>query len=202
MDPIKLKHLLTRIVNSNDEKAYSEFFDHYYTRLMNLAMIYLPQYSLAEEVVSDVIYKILLKKSELQDIKNFEGYLFKMVKNHSLNALRLKKNKSSIVIDDIQDHLTTDFIDPDKKLINDNLKQRLNQAIQMLPPKRRLVFKMIKDEGMSYKETAEILELSHRTVEVHLKLAIQNLRTVLDSFYKEHVNDIPVSKQIFMSIFL
>jgi len=202
MDPIKLKHLLTRIVKSNDEKAFSEFFDYYHTRLINLAMIFLTQFNQAEDVVSDVLYKLLLRRSELLNIDNFEGYLFKMVKNHALNALKFKKNKTNIVIDDIQDHVTTDFIDADKKLMNDDLKRLLNQAVQMLPPKRRLVFKMIKDEGMSYKETAEILELSQRTVEVHLKLAIQNLREVLDSYYQEHVKDIPVSKQIFMSFFL
>lgn len=203
MESIRLKHLLTRIVESNDERAFSEFFDHYNIRLMNFAMLFIPQYDQAEEIVSDVFLKLLNKKRELLKIDRFEGYLFMMVKNHALNHLKSKsKDRGNILIDNIEDHLTSDFIEPDKKVINDDLRKFLSIAIQKLPPKRRLVTKMVKDEGMSYKEVAEILELSVRTVEVHLKLAMQDLRKVLQSFYDEHKNEIPISKRRFLSLFI
>ena len=87
-------------------------------------------------------------------------------------------------------------------MINDDLGQLLNGALEKLPPKRGLVFKMVKDENMSYKQVAEILEISERTVEVHLKLAIQDLRKLLSNYYDEHERDFPVSKQRFLSLFL
>lgn len=203
MNPIKLRHLLSRIVEKNDEKAFSEFFGHYHTRLINLALLFLPRYDLAEDVVSEVLLKLLQKKETLLEIRNFEGYLFKMVKNKSLNLLKSKADElGNIQIDDINDYLLPEGNDPEKTLINTNLGQMLDRVIQELPPKRRLVFKMIKDENMSHKEVADILEISERTVEVHLKLAIKDLRVSLKEYYEEHRDTISISKQRFLSIFL
>ncbi|WPR77678.1 RNA polymerase sigma-70 factor [Algoriphagus sp. NG3] len=203
MNPIKLKHLLTRIVERNDEKAFSEFFDHYHTRLINLALLFLPRYDLAEDVVSEVLLKLLHKKENLLEIRNFEGYLFKMVKHKSLNALKSSSDElANIQIDDINDYLLPEENDPEKDLINSDLGKLLDQVIHQLPPKRRLVFKMIKDENMSYREVAEILEISERTVEVHLKLAIKDLRAALTVYYEEHRDVISISRQRFLSIFL
>ncbi|WP_339864273.1 RNA polymerase sigma-70 factor [uncultured Algoriphagus sp.] len=203
MNPIKLRHLLSRIVEKNDEKAFSEFFDHYHTRLINLSLLFLPRYDLAEDVVSEVLLKLLQKKESLLEIRNFEGYLFKMVKNKSLNHLKSKAEElGNIQIDDINDYLLPERNDPEKTLINTNLGQLLDRVIQALPPKRRLVFKMVKDENMSHKEVAEILEISERTVEVHLKLAIKDLRVSLKEYYEEHRDYISISKQRFLSIFI
>uniref|UniRef100_UPI0035932A16 sigma-70 family RNA polymerase sigma factor n=1 Tax=Aquiflexum sp. TaxID=1872584 RepID=UPI0035932A16 len=71
-------------------------------------------------------------------------------------------------------------------MINNDLGTLLHQVIEQLPPKRGLVFKMVKDENMSYKEVGEILEISERTVEVHLKLAIKDLRKALSHYYDEN----------------
>jgi len=203
MNDIKLRHILVRIVHHNDERAFSAFFDYYHTRLINLAMIFISQYDLAEEVVSQVFLKLLRKKEDLLKIERLESYMFSMVKNHALNLLKSRsKLKGNILIDDIQDHLTSELINPDEKLINDDLSLALSIAIQKLPPKRRMVFKMIKDEGMSYLEVSNIMEISERTVETHLKLAIQDLRAVLQQHYNEYTQSIPISRQRFLSLFL
>ncbi|MBD8488494.1 RNA polymerase sigma-70 factor [Echinicola sp. CAU 1574] len=203
MNPIKLNHILKKIVEKNDEKAFSVFFDHYHTRLLNLALLFLPNYQQAEELVSEVILKLLQKREGLLQIQNFEGYLFKMVKNRALNSIKASsREKGKISIDDIQDYLIPDVSDPEKKMINGDLKRELNRVIANLPPKRRLVFKMVKDENLSYKEVAEILEISERTVEVHLKLAITDLRGTLQQFYDEYQGRILVSNQRFLSLFL
>ncbi|EPR67622.1 RNA polymerase ECF-type sigma factor [Cyclobacterium qasimii M12-11B] len=189
-------------MENNDERAFSEFFDHYHTRLINLALLYLPRYDLAEDIVSEVLLKLLQKRESLLAIKNFDGYLFKMVKNKSLNLLKSKELLNNIPIDDINDYLIPESTDPEKTLINASLGEKLDSVIQKLPPKRRLVFKMIKDEHMSYREVADILGISERTVEVHLKLALENLRTALKQFYDEHQGHLSISKSRFLSIFL
>ena len=203
MDPIKLRFLLKSIVEKNDERAFSAFFDHYHTRLIKLAMVFVPKFDQAEEVVSEVFLKLLRKKGSLLTIQHLEGYLFKMVKHEALAYIKNKnQHTGNVLIDDIQDYLSSDTVDPEKKMINDDLARILNTAIEKLPPKRGLVFKMVKDENMSYKQVSEILEISERTVEVHLKLAIQDLRKSLSNYYDKHERDIPVSKQRFLSFFL
>jgi len=101
----------------------------------------------------------------------------------------LKQHKSestNVVIDDIQGYFSNDFIEVERKLLNDEIHKKLNAAIQNLPPKRRMVFKLVKDENFSYRETANLLSISERTVEVHLKLAIKDLRVVLQEIYGEY----------------
>lgn len=142
---------------------------------------------MSEEIVSDVILKLLRKKHALLKIKNFENYLFIMVKNHALNLLKIRsKEKANVQIDQIQDYLVPYDSNPEMKMINNDLAQVLDDAISKLPPKRRLVFLMIKDENMSYKQAADILEISERTVEVHLRMAMSDLRKSLKGFYDRY----------------
>lgn len=204
MDPIRLNYLLKNIVERNDERSFSLFFDHYHTRLIRLSLLFVPRFDQAEEVVADVFLKLLRKKESLLSIQNFEGYLFKMVKNESLTYIKTnnKRNSGNVLIDDIKDNLVIDQNDPEKRMINNDLGNLLQRVIEELPPKRGLVFKMVKDEQMSYKEVGEILEISERTVEVHLKLAIKDLRKALGQYYNENEGIIPLSKQRFLSIML
>jgi len=204
MDPLQLRHLLHKIVVKNDERAFSLFFDYYHTRLIRLSLLFVPRFDQAEEVVADVFLKLLGKRESLLAIENFEGYLFKMVKNESISFLRADKRQrtGNVLVDDIQDYLMVDHDNPEKRMINSDLGVLLQQVVEKLPPKRGLVFKMVKDENMSYKQVGEILEISERTVEVHLKLAIKDLRKALSLYYQENKPAIPLSKHRFLSILL
>jgi RNA polymerase sigma-70 factor (ECF subfamily) len=204
MDPIKLNYLLRKIVEKKDERAFSTFFDHYNTRLIKLALLFVPRFDQAEEVVSDVFFSLLRKREALLGIHHFEGYLFKMVKNKALNHLKNNKNKFSgnQLIDDVQDYLSPEINDPEKSMINDDLGKLLYKVIEQLPTKRGLVFKMVKEENMTYKQVGELLEISERTVEVHLKLAIKDLRKALSHYYHENEGIIPLSRKLFLSILL
>jgi len=203
MDPIKLRFLLKNIVEKNDERAFSAFFDHYHTRLVRLAMVFVPRYEQAEDIVSEVFLKLLRKRTVLLTIQHLEGYLFKMVKHEALAQIKNEgRHVLNVPVDGIRDDLSQDAVDPEKIMINEDLGHLLNGVIEKLPPKRGLVFKMVKDENMSYRQVAEILEISERTVEVHLKLAIQDLRKALRRYYEEHEKHMPVSRQRFLSMFL
>lgn len=204
MDPIKLRFLLKKIVEKNDERSFSQFFDYYHGRLISLALLFVSRFDQAEEVVAEVLLKLLRKKESLMAVQNFEGYLFKMVKYECLNFLKTSKNPDSgyVLVDDIKDYLITDQNNPEKSLINHDLGRLLRQVIEQLPPKRKLVFKMVKDENMTYQQVGEVLEISERTVEVHLKLAIKDLRKALSSYYHENEEIIPITKQRFLTIFL
>ncbi|MNY30490.1 ECF RNA polymerase sigma-E factor [compost metagenome] len=72
-----------------------------------------------------------------------------------------------------------DSLNPEQLLINGELKKKLEQATQSLPGKCQLVFKLIKEDGLSYKETASILNISVKTVDAHLVTAVKKLTTIL-----------------------
>ncbi len=182
--------LFIRLLLKNDKQAFSIFFDHYYPKMIRLALIYLPGYQNAEDVVSDVLVKLLKQKTQLSDIQNFEAYLYTAVKNEALNLLKSKRLKHAYTsYEDQSDFLTSDFTDPYEVYVANELSELTFNTIEKLPPKRKLVYKFIKDDGLKYKEVAELLEISERTVEAHLKLAVKEIRQVVKQYLKGKKSD-------------
>ena len=102
--------------------------------------------------------------------------LFRAVKNEALNKLRSEKvflSFSQVVFNaNIQDKM-----DPHEMLMGIELYGQINKLIERLPPKRQQVYRLIKDDGMCYKDVAKLMDISKRTVEVHLKIAVRELRS-------------------------
>ena len=155
--------------------------------------MYVSNYDQAEEIVSEVLIKLLKKRKTLHKIEKFEGYLFTMIKNQSLNFIKQnKKNLSHLSIENLEDFFSTERIDPHEKYLESELRNLLNKTIELLPPKRQMVFKLIKDEGMSQKEVADLINISVRTVEVHLKLAVKDVRKIIKDYFVESQKEKPL----------
>jgi RNA polymerase sigma-70 factor (ECF subfamily) len=73
---------------------------------------------------------------------------------------------------------------PESELINRELSLQIEEAINNLPPKRKLIYKMVVIDGLKYKEAAEILDLSVKTIENHLALAVRDLRDKIMAYLK------------------
>ena len=86
----KFNYKLILAIERNDQRAFRAFFDQYYPKLVQFALLYLPTYQAAEEVVSDVLYKILKNPQLLADVRELDSYLFLSVKNQSLTYLKSK----------------------------------------------------------------------------------------------------------------
>ena len=199
MDDNYLSHILQRIAIHDDQKAFSEFFDCYHSRLIKFASLYVPNYDQAEEIVSEVLIKLLKKRKTLHEIEKFEGYLFTMIKNQSLNYIKQnKKNINHLSIENAEDFFSTERIDPYEKYLESELRDLLNKAIELLPPKRQMVFKLIKDEGMSQKEVADLMDISVRTVEVHLKLGVKDVRKIIKDYFVESQKEKPLISKSYL----
>ena len=181
-----IKELLFKIAEKDDKQAFSLFFNQYYAKLLRFAHLFVPSIHQAEDIVSEVLIRLLKKRKELFKIQNFEGYLFLSVKNEALNHLKQSKRNNNLVsIENEHDCFSSDFVDPLNKLLEEELRDLIYHTIEKLPPKRRMVYKLIKDEGLKYKEVAELLEISERTVEVHLKIAVKELREKIIKYLED-----------------
>jgi RNA polymerase sigma-70 factor (ECF subfamily) len=146
--------------------------------------LYVNQKEIAEEIVSDVFVKCWLNRKTLTEILNPETYLFVAVKNQSLNHI---KKYSSIHLVQIDETNSVEFVNtfnPQKEIENKELIFRMDKAITALPQQCRIVFRLIKEDGMKYKEVAEILNISPRTVQTQLFRAIKKLSVVLSNYNK------------------
>ena len=133
----------------------------------------------AEEIVSDVFVKCWEARKGLAEIVNPETYLFVCVKNQSLNYVKKYSNIHLVQIESSDKVEFVNTYDPEKELERKELHFLLDQAIAKLPQQACIVFKLIKEDGMKYKEVAEILNISPRTVQTQLFRAIKKLSVIL-----------------------
>lgn len=181
-----VRELLHRIALNDDKEAFKLFFNLYYTKLLQFALLFVPSRPHAEDIVSDVLIRLLQKRRQLVEIDNFEGYLFLAVKNGALSSL--KKVSSRIAyhsIDIERETLLVQEVNPERKLLDDELQELIHKAVENLPPRRRMIYKMIKDDGMKYKQVAELLDITPKTVENHLDIAIKQVRHSLTQYLEE-----------------
>jgi RNA polymerase sigma-70 factor (ECF subfamily) len=178
-----LKLWQQQIACEGDEKAFAELFRHFYDRLLHFCIQYVHSREAAEEIVSDVFVKIWNRRAELEKIVNLEVYLFVAVKNHSLNYL---EQYSSLRISPINEETgmaeLTNSVDPEKTMEWKEILFRMDQEVSRLPDQCRRVFKLIKEEGFKYKDVAEILNISPRTVETQLFRAMKRLNEIIGPY--------------------
>lgn len=180
---LSLKEIFIKLSESPDRVIYDYFFNTYYPKLIWFALLYVKQHSAAEEVVSDVMLNIFKKRKKLAETDNIEGYIFVSVKNQSLKYLR--KSKRQVYVDNLEsesDLLMTTSVSPEYEYLENEFHQVVKSTIDSLPPKRKLVFKLIKEDGLKYQEVANLLDLSVKTIETHMGLALKSLKENIERY--------------------
>jgi RNA polymerase sigma-70 factor (ECF subfamily) len=162
-------------ISKNDQTAYKELFDSYYSKLFRLAFVITKSRELSEEIVSDVFIGIWRRREKIIEISNLRLYLYVSVKNTSLNYLARLTKKGVIYLEELEFEPLQPFSNPEELLITKEMNQRLYHAIQSLPPRCRMIFKLVKEDGLSYKEAATVLNLSVGTIDNQLVLAFKKL---------------------------
>ena len=181
IDAVYLQQLQQQIARG-DQRSFEDLYRLFYTRLFNFALLYVHKREIAEEVVNDVMINIWNKQQTLQQVQNLETYIFAAVRNRSLNYMSTYSAWHVMPDDTREQGAIINFNDPEKELEWKEISFRLNQAIDQLPEQCRTVFKLIKEEGFRYKQVAEILNISPRTVETQLFRAIKKLDKVIEVY--------------------
>lgn len=175
----KIQLLQQAIACFDDVQAYKELFLYFQPSLEQFACSILHSKELAEEIVSDVFIKIWEKRHSLDKVSNLKFYLFTAVKNRSINKLHEQKRNAAINIDDVSIEIKSLYHDPEQQLISAEMLKQLQDIIQNLPPRCRLIFKLVKEDELTYKETAELLQISVKTVESQMTLALKKIGTAV-----------------------
>lgn len=190
-----LNHLLYSISVEKNKSAFAKFFRYYHPRLLRFAMMFVSSVPDAEDVVSEVMIKVLKQNDKWHEIDHFEGYLFRAIKNQAINHHQKSgKHKNDNIQDIPEDYLTSNYIRPFESILENELRDVITEIVEKLPPQRRLVYKMIKDDNLKIKEVAELLNLADKTVKKHLELAIKNLKTGIEAYYAERKQPTPIYK--------
>ena len=161
-----------------DERGFDNLFSHFYLHLVSFAVDLVKLRPVAEEIVSDVFVKVWQKKEDILLIEKLKVFLFVAVKNQCYNHLRQHSLWNVTVSPDNITTLSSSY-NPEEDMAFRELQHQLNKAVEQLPDQCKQVFKLIKEDGLKYKEVAAILSISPRTVETQLFRAVKKLRKVL-----------------------
>jgi RNA polymerase sigma-70 factor (family 1) len=170
-----LNTLLNRISQFDDPIAYRELFLFYHKRLVSFSQTITKKKESAEEVVSDVFLKIWMNRRLFFQIENFHLYIYVTTKNFSINRFLKEKRQQSFSLDEIEVNTKNLYPDPEQLLITAEMFKRIRMAIESLPPKCQLIFKLIREDGLKYKEVAELLDLSVKTIENQMTIALKKI---------------------------
>ncbi len=177
----EIRGLVERMAD-DDHKAFRQFFDLLYPRYFRFAYYFLPSSALCEELVSDVFMKIWNSRKNLPQIEKLEVYFLQSVKNQALTYIkRQAQNREYSPELSIMPAVTVAH--PENLIIAKELSNKLEEAIKSLPPKCETVFRLVRENGLSYKEAAAILEISPRTVDNQMVIAMKRIKEVVENFY-------------------
>jgi len=183
---VNINDLWERFTKGSDARSFEVLFHELNPRLIKFCTLYVHYQQVAEEIVSDVFVKCWMDRAQMQVVEKPETYLFIAVKNQALNY---NKRFSSIQVVNIEDHdgggILINDASPEMELEKKELIFKMDQAIGTLPRQCGIIFRLIKENGMKYKEVAEILNISHRTVHTQMLRAMKKMSKAMDPYLKK-----------------
>lgn len=159
---------------SDEYAAFRELYLQMYAPLMRFATIYTYSEQMAEDVLSDVFMKLWERRALLHEVQNLRVYLYTAIKNTALNH----RNRQAAFADPEEEalgHVPASSPDPENIFISSETLKRIQQIVNQLPPRCKLIFQLAKEEGMRYKEIADILGISIKTIDNQLAIALNRI---------------------------
>ena len=172
-------HLLIDLKNG-DEKAFETLFWKYNEHVYHFIYSLLYEKSMAEDLTQNVFLKIWEKHETIDVEQNFDAYLFTIARN-----LVYKETENRLLSEKLTESLQRQLSDADslteERIDAESLREYINSLIEELPPSRREIFRLSRHEHLSYREIAERLSISEKTVETQVNRALRFLRDRLSS---------------------
>jgi RNA polymerase sigma-70 factor (ECF subfamily) len=173
-------HTAFEAIRNGDRHAFERLFKDNYRPLTAYSFRFVRDLPTAENIVQDVFLKLWQSRESLLITTSLVHYLFRSVRNHSLNQLEKLKVRSGyqkyLVENSLHDEDFSTFY-PEIGLL-----EKIEKAISALPEKRQEIFLLAREEGLKYREIAEQLDISVKTVEAQMTMALKQLRESLKEY--------------------
>lgn len=180
MTPSHIKKLLYEITANDCERSLKSLFFGLYPSLTGFANSILKSQEDAEESVTDFFMGLWQKRKELPEMENPRLYFLVGVKNASINRLKKRDRQELPPLDEWQTNMESVFFNPEELLLSSEAVRRIMNGVNTLPPKCKLIFKLVKEDGLKYQEVADLLNLSLKTVESQMAIAFRRIRSTIE----------------------
>jgi RNA polymerase sigma-70 factor (ECF subfamily) len=120
-----------------------------------------------------------MKRATLLNIENLKLYLFISVRNASVKRLSQERKRGESYLDELAVEFISDYGNPEDSMMFSETEHKIKSAIQELPPRCQLIYKLAKEENMKYKEISQLLDLSVKTIDNQLAIAVKRIASVV-----------------------
>jgi len=172
---------LVAFLSEGEEAAFTELYDRYWKKMLVRAVILLHSHEDAEELVHDIFVKLWKKRNSLSLTHSFHTYIAAMLQYGCFEVLANRKRRRMAVMSaelpELADLSTQQFLDFEA------LRAQLETAVQELPEKCQLIFRLSREQGLSDQAIADQLDVSVNTVRTQMHRALTKLKTSLQSFF-------------------
>lgn len=170
---------LCEMALSDSQTAFKSLYMAYFPKLMRFVSLYVSTSVEVEEIVSDTFLAVWNNRKSLGEIKNFDSYIYTIARYKAISFYRSQHIEQVELKENDPDLFLNTCTTPEDELITKEDILRLNAAINALPAKCKMAFKLVREDKLKYKEVARILDISVKTLEAHLATAVRKLREAL-----------------------
>jgi RNA polymerase sigma-70 factor (ECF subfamily) len=167
-----------------DQLALRFFFDKYYHNLCNYVNLYVHDQQVAEDIVQEIFIYLWEKRESIRMNTSVKSYLFQASRNKFLNHIRDSK-KHKEINEIVTSAIDTTFDPDDNQLIAGQLEDLIVSSIDQLPPRCREIYQLHRNGDLSYKEIAIRMNISVKTVENQMTIALKKLKEQLAPYYDQ-----------------
>lgn len=163
------------------KQVFEDLFNEHYSNLCAYANQFLKELEASEEVVQEVLFKLWTNRETTEITTSIKSYLFRAVRNSCLNVIKhINIREEYKEHRDREIHLEEQNLE--EQILVSELEQKIREAIDQLPQERKKIFIMSRYDGLKYREIAEKLNISVKTVENQMGSALKYLRTELADY--------------------
>lgn len=165
-------------LSKGDPRAFEMLFLHHFPRLKRFMFSLLKNEEEAEDLAQDIFVKIWQNRSSVASVHNFSAYLYRMARNAVYSHL-----EHEVLVADYAARKNTQPApsqdELEELLFAKELKAMIDLSVAKMPPQRKHIYEMSRNEGLSNDDIAQRLSISKRTVEVHISAALADIRKVI-----------------------
>jgi RNA polymerase sigma-70 factor (ECF subfamily) len=168
-----------RISVADDQEAFLMLYRYFKHRLEKFAYSICHSREDSQDIVEDVFVRIWSRRKTLDQILNLKLYLYIATRNFSLNYLKANNRNAHIDIEALKTDIEDITPNPQQKVLDKELLARINNTVNSLPPRCKAIYKLVKEDGLRHKEVAELLQVSRKTVENQIAIAIKRIAVAI-----------------------
>ena len=171
--------LQLKVADEGCSRSFESLYHSFYSFLHSFAFRIIRSDFIADEIVSDVFVQIWKNRSSLKEVNNLRVFLYVAVRNTSLNYLYKSRKEQVSWLDEFSHPERTHIENPFNEMEARELQVRLRAAVNNLPSRCQVIYRLVKEDGLKYTEAARVLNLSVKTIENQMGIALKKLSAAI-----------------------